>query len=80
VNLFVSCALILWDPTLRALAIAGFLEMIAIAMLTLTPPRQVRREQDAASHGGGHGHDSHGAPDHGHAVPAPALPAGHAGH
>ena len=55
---------------------------VAVAMLTLTPPRQVRREQEAASHGGGHGHDDHGhdALDaHGHA-PAAALPAGTAGH
>ncbi|MCA3011321.1 MAG: NADH-quinone oxidoreductase subunit H, partial [Myxococcaceae bacterium] len=82
VNVFVSCALILWDPSLKTLALAGFAEIVAIAMLTLTPPRQVRREQEAASHGGGHGHghDHHGA--HGHAAPAPAaaLTASHGGH
>lgn len=73
-NLFVSGALILWDPTLRALAIAGFLQIIAVAMLTLTPPRQVRREQeDAEHHGGGHGHDDH-------AAVVPALSAGPSGH
>lgn len=75
VNLFVSCALILWDPSLKSLAIVGFLEILAVAMLTLTPPRQVRREQDAAAHGGGHGH-GHDALPHG----APALSAGHGGH
>lgn len=82
VNLFVSGALILRDPSLKSLAIVGILEIVAVAMLTLTPPRQVRREQEAASHGGGHGHDAHGhdAHDaHGHA-PAAALPAGTAGH
>lgn len=82
VNLFVSGALILRDPSLKSLAIVGILEIVAVAMLTLTPPRQVRREQEAASHGGGHGHDDHGhdAHDaHGHA-PAAALPAGTAGH
>lgn len=73
VNLFVSTALILWDPSLKALAIAGLLEIVAIAMLTLTPPRQVRREQAEAEHHGGHGHDDH-------ATPAPALSAGHSGH
>jgi len=71
-NLFISGALILWDPTLRALAIAGFIQIIAIAMLTLTPPRQVRREQDEAEHHGG-GHDEHGA------AVVPALSAGHSG-
>ncbi|MDP3503909.1 MAG: NADH-quinone oxidoreductase subunit H [Myxococcales bacterium] len=73
-NLFVSGALILWDPTLRALAIAGLLQIIAVAMLTLTPPRQIRREEEAAEHhGGGHGHDDH-------AAVVPALSAGPSGH
>jgi NADH-quinone oxidoreductase subunit H len=74
VNLFISGALILWDPSLRALAIVGFLEIVAVAMLTLTPPRQVRHAEEAAEHGHGHGHDDH-AP-----APAPALSAGHGGH
>ncbi|MFT3707708.1 MAG: NADH-quinone oxidoreductase subunit H [Archangium sp.] len=78
VNLFISGALILWDPSLRYLAIFGFVVMGFFAFLTLTPPRQVRNEQAAADdHGGGHGHggghDDHGHDDHGddaHALPA----------
>ncbi len=66
INLFVSTALILWDPTLRALAIVGLLELAGLAMLTLTPPRQVRREEAEAEHGNGHGHG---------VTPAPALTA-----
>lgn len=79
VNLFVSGALILWDPSLKALTIVGLLEIVAMAMLALTPPRQVRLAQEAAEHGG-HGHDDHGhGHDHAHA-PAAALPAAHGGH
>ena len=69
-NLFVSGALILLDPSLRLLAVFGFVVIGVFGFLTLTPPRQVRHEQEAADdHRAGHGH----APDpHGH---APALPA-----
>ena len=78
INVFLSGALILWDPSLRALALMGFLEIGIITFLTLTPPRQVRHEREAAEHGhGGHGggHDALPAAhdDHGHG--APALPA-----
>jgi NADH-quinone oxidoreductase subunit H len=67
VNLFVSGALILWDPTLRALAIFGFVVMGFFAFLTLTAARQVREEEAA--------HDDHGHGDHGAATHA--LPANH---
>ncbi len=67
VNLFVTGALILWDPSLRALALFGFLVIGVIAFFTITAPRQVRREE-AAAEDHGHGHDDHG---HGHdALPA----------
>ena len=57
VNLFVTGALILLDPSLRLLAVFGFVVIGVFAFLSLTPPRQVRREQEAAEdHGGGHGH------------------------
>jgi NADH-quinone oxidoreductase subunit H len=70
VNLFVSGALILFDPSLRLLAIFGFVVIGVFAFLTLTPPRQVRKQQEAADDHGGHGH--------GHADPhAAALPAAH---
>jgi NADH-quinone oxidoreductase subunit H len=55
VNLFVSGALVLFDPSLRLLAAAGFLQILGLAFLTITPPAQVRREQAALqAHAGGH--------------------------
>jgi NADH-quinone oxidoreductase subunit H len=73
INLFVSGALILQDPSLKLLAFFGFAEIGVFAFLTVTPAAQVRREAEHAAHGGGHGHGGHGAAhdDHGHA----ALPA-----
>ncbi|MFO0597685.1 MAG: complex I subunit 1 family protein [Myxococcaceae bacterium] len=68
VNLFVTGALILWDPSLRLLALFGFVVIGAFAFLTMTAPRQVRAEEEAH----GHGHDDHGhgggAHDDGHAL------------
>jgi NADH-quinone oxidoreductase subunit H len=57
INLFVSGALILWDPSLRALAIAGAIEIGIVIALTLTP-----RERAEDAHG--HGHDAHAAAGH----------------
>ena len=72
-NLFISGALILWDPSLRALAVFGFVVIGIVTFLTLTAPKQVREEEAAAADHGGHGHgaDDHAADAHGHA----ALPA-----
>lgn len=56
VNLFVSGALILWDPSLRALALFGLLELGVVAFLTLTPTRQQREEMAHAEHHHGHSH------------------------
>ncbi len=70
-NLFVTGALILWDPSLRYLALFGFVVIGIFLFLSLTPPRQVRLAEAAADdHGGGHGHGGHD--DHGdaHALPA----------
>ncbi len=82
VNLFVTGALILWDPSLKLLALFGMLEIGAVVALTLTQPAQVRHEQERRErdHGHGHGHDDHGAHGDGHghddhAAPAPALTA-----
>ncbi len=61
INVFVSGALVLYDPSLQSLAMLGFVVLGALVFLTLTPPRQVRRE--AASHGN-HGHDAHAHDDH----------------
>lgn len=66
-NVFVSGALILWDPSLKALTLFGFVELAAMAFLTVTPNRQKRREDEEAEHehgghgggGHGHGHDDH---------------------
>jgi NADH-quinone oxidoreductase subunit H len=55
VNLFVSAALVLVDPSLRLLALVGFAQILVLAFLTLTPPRQVRQAQAALElHGSGH--------------------------
>lgn len=78
VNLFVSGALILWDPSLRKLALFGALELGVVAFLAITQPRQVRAEQAAAAHGGhGHGHGG-GHDPHGHGAPSPHAPHGQA--
>ncbi len=78
INLFVTGALILWDPSLRYLALFGMLEILAVAALTLTSPKQVRDEEDHHGH-----HDAHGTAAHEHvALPdmatsavLPSLPA-----
>ncbi len=67
VNVFVSGALVLWDPSLRALAIVGMLEIAVFVVLTMT--------QKEPAEGGAHGaHGGHG--DHGHGLPSGA----HAAH
>ena len=80
VNVFVSGALVLWDPSLRYLALFGLLQIGVLIALTLSKKGGATEEH---GHGHGHGalghggHDPHGLPAgaHGHA----ALPAhGHA--
>jgi len=80
VNVFVSGALVLWDPSLRYLALFGLLQIGVLVALTLSKKGGATEEH---GHGHGHGalghggHDAHGLPAgaHGHA----ALPAhGHA--
>jgi len=66
VNLFVTGALVLWDPSLQLLGIVG------IALLLIVFAITVASAAGAEAHGGGHGHPAHGA-EHG----APAAP-GHA--
>jgi NADH-quinone oxidoreductase subunit H len=65
-NLFISGALVLWDPSLHALALFGFLVLGVLVFLTLTPPRQVRLAKQAEEAHGGHGQVDHGA----HPLPA----------
>lgn len=71
INVFVSGALILWDPSLKLLAGVGALELLVIMFLTLTPPRQVRREQAEREAHGDHG--DHGASPAHHPAPAHAV-------
>jgi NADH-quinone oxidoreductase subunit H len=68
VNLFLSAALVLWDPSLRALAVMGLIEIGIVVALTLT------KRETAAAHGGGHGALGHGGHGHG------ALDHGHGAH
>jgi NADH-quinone oxidoreductase subunit H len=65
-NVFISGALVLWDPSLRWLALFGLLQLAILMALTLS-----RKEggEPAHGHGGGHGalgsgHDAHGLPAH----------------
>jgi NADH-quinone oxidoreductase subunit H len=59
INLFITGALILWDPSLRSLGIAGAIEIFIVFALTLTSPGGAKSEA--------HGHDAHG-----HGAPAAA--------
>ncbi|MCP3101783.1 NADH-quinone oxidoreductase subunit H [Myxococcus sp. K15C18031901] len=67
-NVFVSGALVLWDPSLRALGVVGLLEIGVLMVLTMT-------KQESAEHGAhGGAHGAHGGHDHGHGHDAHALP------
>lgn len=52
INLFVTGALILWDPSLRMLGIVGALEIFIVFALTLTSHAPAKSDA--------HGHDAHG--------------------
>lgn len=54
-NVFISGALVLWDPQLHALAAVGFVELGILTFFVVTPPAQVRR---AASHDRSHDGDA----------------------
>ncbi len=54
VNLFVTGALILWDPSLRMLALCGFLEIGIVLALTIVPRPAERAATEALAHAGGH--------------------------
>ncbi|MBS1148326.1 MAG: nuoH [Myxococcaceae bacterium] len=58
-NVFVTGALILWDPSLRMLAIVGLLEIAIVAALTLVPRPAERKAAETAL-------------AHAHEAPAPA--------
>jgi len=67
VNLFVTGALVLVDPSLKLLAVVGLLQLGVLAALTAAAGP--KKKPEAALAHGGHGHDSH--------APAPAAAAHH---
>ncbi|HYO69551.1 MAG TPA: complex I subunit 1 family protein [Archangium sp.] len=73
-NVFATGALVLWDPSLRALAVFGLLQIGVL--IALTTSSALKSEEGAGGHGHGHGHDAHGHDAHGHGLPAH----GHAAH
>ena len=73
-NVFATGALVLWDPSLRALAVFGLLQIGLL--IALTTSSALKSEEGAGGHGHGHGHDAHGHDAHGHGLPAH----GHAAH
>ncbi|HSP82065.1 MAG TPA: complex I subunit 1 family protein, partial [Myxococcaceae bacterium] len=79
INVFASGALVLWDPSLRLLALFGLLEIGVLVAMTLYRPEE--KGGETHGHGADHGH-GHG--DHGHELPAHAAPghaaASHVGH
>lgn len=73
VNVFVTGALILWDPSLRLLGLFGLLEIGILLALTLSGGKQAEEAHGAGGHDHGHGaHD-----DHGHALPSHAHATAH---
>jgi NADH-quinone oxidoreductase subunit H len=71
VNVFATGALVLWDPSLRWLAIAGLLFIGVVAALSLSGPASEAAHEEGHGHGHGHGDEhAHGEPAH-----APALSA-----
>jgi len=77
-NVFVTGALVLWDPSLRALGVLGILELGLLLVLTTTTKVPVTGSAHGAhgAHGHDHGHEAHAShdlPAHAHAV-APASP------
>jgi NADH-quinone oxidoreductase subunit H len=74
-NVFISGALVLWDPSLRWLALFGMLQIGVLMALTLSSKESiVTGHGPDGGHGAlghGHGHDAHGLPGgaHGHALP-----------
>jgi NADH-quinone oxidoreductase subunit H len=70
INVFVSGALVLWDPSLRMLGLFGILEIGVLVVLTMSSAAK----KEAGTEGG-HGHgaqDAHGHDTHGHGLPAHA--------
>jgi NADH-quinone oxidoreductase subunit H len=63
-NLFITAALILADPSMRWLAVVGMVEIAVVVALTVTTRSPV--QSTLAGHGhGDHGHGGHAAEPHG---------------
>ncbi len=60
VNVFVSAALVLWDPSLRYLALFGLLQIGFLIALTLSKSGGTPEEHGHGHAALGHGHDAHG--------------------
>lgn len=75
INVFATGALVLWDPSLRALAVFGLLQIGVLLALTLSGVKKAEGHE-GHGHGGAHGGHGHGHDDHGHGLPAHA----HAAH
>ncbi len=75
VNVFVTGALLLWDPSMRWLGAFGLLQIFLVIALAASA-REPGVPHEDAHHP--HGHDDHGhALPHGHGAGAPALSAAH---
>lgn len=68
INVFATGALVLWDPSLRYLALFGLLQIGILTALTLSSGQQEEEPHEAGGHA--HGHNAHAAEEH-------ALPHGH---
>jgi NADH-quinone oxidoreductase subunit H len=77
VNVFVSTALILWDPSLRLLAIFGMVQIGIVVALTLSRPEGAQAADAHGAHGHGGGHHAPALGGHGQAAASPpgAAPA-----
>ena len=73
-NVFISGALVLWDPSLQALGVVGLLEIGFVIALTMTSGSKAADAHDAAH---GHGHDAHGHGSDAHGLQAHADPHSH---
>lgn len=65
VNLFVTAALVLWDPTMRTLALVGIAQILIVVALTGAAGKKPETHASVP-----HGHDPHPAPAAGHSAAA----------
>ncbi|MCI0572947.1 MAG: NADH-quinone oxidoreductase subunit H [Myxococcaceae bacterium] len=68
VNVFVTGALVLWDPSLRLLALSGLLVIAVVLALTMAAPGEAPAEAHGEGHGHAHGDTTALPPSHAHAT------------